>query len=199
MTQRIGNPFPFFQDRQGLPLDGGDVFIGLVGNDPESNPIDCFWDFALTQPIIQPIKCLGGLLVNGSTPAHVYVSDANYSIRARDADGDESFYTASAVVAGSTFQPLDSDLTAIAALATTAFGRALLTLADSAALQAAVGAAASLPITGSIPMTGTIIRSGGGAHSYYPDPALTAGREFLTAAGAADPTSLPGDKWFKKR
>ena len=35
------------------------------------------------------------------------------------------------------YQPLDSDLTAIAALATTAFGRALLELADAAALTAA--------------------------------------------------------------
>jgi hypothetical protein len=37
------------------------------------------------------------------------------------------------------YQPLDSDLTAIAALATTAYGRALLTLADQAALGASVG------------------------------------------------------------
>lgn len=38
-------------------------------------------------------------------------------------------------------QPLDSDLTSIAALTTTAFGRGLLTLADSAALRGQVGAA----------------------------------------------------------
>jgi hypothetical protein len=37
-------------------------------------------------------------------------------------------------------QPLDSDLTAIAALSTTSYGRNLLTLANQAALQAAVGA-----------------------------------------------------------
>ncbi len=36
---------------------------------------------------------------------------------------------------GAAYQPLDSDLTAIAALSTTSFGRALLTLADAAALQ----------------------------------------------------------------
>jgi hypothetical protein len=38
---------------------------------------------------------------------------------------------------GGDFQPSDSDLTAIAALATTTFGRSLLTLADAAALAAA--------------------------------------------------------------
>ncbi len=40
-----------------------------------------------------------------------------------------------------TFQPLDSDLTAIAALSTTAFGRALLILANQAALTAAIAIA----------------------------------------------------------
>lgn len=38
-------------------------------------------------------------------------------------------------------QPLDSDLTAIAALTTTSYGRALLTLADAAALTASINAA----------------------------------------------------------
>lgn len=37
------------------------------------------------------------------------------------------------------YQPLDSDLSAIAALTTTSFGRSLLALADQAALQAAAG------------------------------------------------------------
>lgn len=40
-------------------------------------------------------------------------------------------------------QPLDSDLTAIAALSTTSYGRALLTLADAAAGRTALGAAAT--------------------------------------------------------
>lgn len=46
-----------------------------------------------------------------------------------------------AAVAG--LQPLDSDLTAIAALSTTAFGRSLLALADAAAARTAIGAAPS--------------------------------------------------------
>lgn len=45
--------------------------------------------------------------------------------------------TTSAVAAG--YQPLDSDLTAIAALTTTSYGRALLALADAAALRTAAG------------------------------------------------------------
>jgi len=41
--------------------------------------------------------------------------------------------------AGTTFQPLDSDLTAIAALSTTSFGRSLLAAADAAALRTLAG------------------------------------------------------------
>jgi hypothetical protein len=41
------------------------------------------------------------------------------------------------------YQPLDSDLTAIAALSTTSFGRSLLTLANAAALLSTAGAQAS--------------------------------------------------------
>jgi hypothetical protein len=44
-----------------------------------------------------------------------------------------------AAAAQAASQPLDSDLTAIAALATTSFGRGLLALADQAALRAAIG------------------------------------------------------------
>ena len=49
-------------------------------------------------------------------------------------------YSKAAVDSG--FQPLDSDLTAIAALTTTSFGRSLLALADAAAARTALGLAA---------------------------------------------------------
>ena len=41
------------------------------------------------------------------------------------------------------YQPLDSDLTAIAALTTTSFGRSLLTQADAAAVRTTIGAGTS--------------------------------------------------------
>ena len=49
--------------------------------------------------------------------------------------------TSAAVAAG--YQPLDSDLTAIAALTTTSFGRSLLTQADAAAVRTTIGAGTS--------------------------------------------------------
>lgn len=44
-----------------------------------------------------------------------------------------------AAAAAAAYQPIDSDLTSIAALTTTSFGRALLTLADAAALRSTAG------------------------------------------------------------
>lgn len=53
----------------------------------------------------------------------------------------EDFDTAGAAAAAqAASQPLDSDLTAIAALSTTSFGRAFLALADAAAARTAIGA-----------------------------------------------------------
>ena len=54
--------------------------------------------------------------------------------------GDQNlsaYATTAAVAAG--YQPLDSDLTAISALTTTAYGRALLSTADAATLRSAIG------------------------------------------------------------
>lgn len=70
------------------------------------------------------------------------ISDAG-TMAAEDA-GD--YYTSAQVDAG--FQPLDSDLTAIAALSTTAYGRGLLALANAAALAAEVDAFFLTPAEG---------------------------------------------------
>jgi hypothetical protein len=61
------------------------------------------------------------------------------------AAGDDSRITGAlaATTAAATYQPLDSDLTAIAALSTTTFGRSLLTSADAAAAQTTIGIAAA--------------------------------------------------------
>ena len=56
----------------------------------------------------------------------------------------------------STSQPLDSDLTAIAALTTTTFGRSLLTQADAAATRSTIGAGDGSAGT----LTGTTLNSG---------------------------------------
>ncbi len=60
-----------------------------------------------------------------------------------------------AVAAAGDFQPVDSDLTAIAALATAAFGRSVLTQADAAALRTlavAVQGAVKLTVADTAPV-----------------------------------------------
>lgn len=69
----------------------------------------------------------------------------------------DSEVTAAVAALSTVYQPLDSDLTAIAALTTTSFGRSLLALADAAALlTAAGGAAASHAHSGDDITSGTV-------------------------------------------
>lgn len=81
----------------------------------------------------------GGITsVNGDTGPAVTLAAADVGADAAGA----------AAAAASASQPLDSDLTAIAALTTTSYGRALLTLANQAALLAAVGTIPNTQISG---------------------------------------------------
>lgn len=197
MTQPIGNPFPLFLDKAGRPLTGGKVYIGESGQDPQTHPLDAFFDTALSVAASQPINVIGGVMTNDGNPAMVYVDEDNYSIRVRDADGAEVFYLASAVFAQDQYQPLDSDLTAIAALSTTTYGRALLALANAAALRSYAGVVDPLPLAGGT-VTGEIKRSGAGAYPYMADAAYTVARIFVTANGAADPRTQVGDIWLEE-
>jgi hypothetical protein len=192
---KLSNPIPVFLDTRGALMDGGHVYVGEANADPATHPIDLFWDAAMEIPATQPLRTIGGRIVNGATPSSVFFAEVDFSMRSTDVNGVLCDYSPSVFTSNSEFQPLDSDLTAIAALATTPFGRALLTLADQAALVAATGIAASLPLTGGT-VTGAITRQGAGIHPYWSDPLMTGGRIFITAAGASDPTSQPGDLWF---
>lgn len=86
-----------------------------------------------------------GMSANGSS----LVSAANYAaMRALlDLEAGTDFLSPAAIAAG--YQPLDSDLTAIAALATTSFGRSLLTQADAAAARTILGVTGSASSSGS--------------------------------------------------
>lgn len=196
MSQRIGNPFPMFFDRYGRPLTGGRLYIGTGGEDPEISPIDVFFDEDLSVAASQPVNVIGGAASNDGNAASLFVAEDQYSIRVRDADGAEVLYLANAVFDAALYQPLDSDLTAIAALITTAFGRALLTLGDGAAVRSYIGAVDPLPLAGGT-VTGDIKRSGAGAYPYMADSAYTAGRIFVTENGAADPRTQVGDIWLE--
>jgi hypothetical protein len=85
---RLANPLPIFLDGRGALLDAGYIYIGTVNTDPEilANQLPLFWDLALSIPAPQPLRTLGGVIVNGANPGFVYFSAADYSITIRDAD-----------------------------------------------------------------------------------------------------------------
>lgn len=129
---------------------------------------------------------------DGKIAAEVTRADAAY-----DALGAAAAAQAAAIAAS---QPLDSDLTAIAALTTTAFGRSLLTQADAAALRstAGLGSAATHAATD---FDSSGAAAAAQAASQPLDSDLTAiaalttttfGRSFLTLADAAASRTLLG-------
>jgi len=79
-------PFPVFSDIDGQPLENGYIWIGAVNLNPQTNPINVYWDSALTISATQPIRTLGGYPSNSGTPARLYVN-ADYSIRVMNRNG----------------------------------------------------------------------------------------------------------------
>ena len=83
--------YPIFSDIDGQPLENGYIWIGAVNLDPQTNPIAIYWDGALTQLAVQPIRTLGGYPMNSGTPARFY-ANADYSIRVVNKNGS-TIYT----------------------------------------------------------------------------------------------------------
>lgn len=87
----VNPPFPAFADIDGQPLENGYIWIGTVNLNPQTNPINVYWDAALTIPAVQPIRTLAGYPSNSGTPARFFVS-ADYSIRVMNRNGS-TIYT----------------------------------------------------------------------------------------------------------
>ncbi|WP_203309757.1 hypothetical protein [Sphingomonas beigongshangi] len=77
-----------------------------------------------------------------------------------------------------------------------AFSRALGTFYSANTIADARTAIKAVGTEGSDQMTGNLVRQGAGPHLYHATSTFTSGRIFVTASGAADPTSLPGDIWI---
>lgn len=91
----IQPPYPIFTESDGLPLENGYVWIGQANQNPLTNPINVYWDTALTIPAVQPIRTLAGYPVYAGTPARLYV-DGNYSIQVKDKNGNMVYSAPSA-------------------------------------------------------------------------------------------------------
>lgn len=78
--------FPIFTETDGLPLENGYIWIGTANLDPQGNPINVYWDAALTILAPQPIRTLNGYPSRNGTPARMYVN-SDYSIRVQNSKG----------------------------------------------------------------------------------------------------------------
>jgi hypothetical protein len=78
--------YPIFTETDGLPLENGYIWIGAANLDPQGNPINVYWDAALTISAAQPIRTLNGYPSRNGTPARLYVN-SDYSIRVQNSKG----------------------------------------------------------------------------------------------------------------
>ena len=81
----VAIPYPVFYDRDGQPLDNGSVYIGVANLDPVTNPLQVYYDDALTITAAQPLKTSNGYVYRNGTPTSLYVN-ASYGLRVQDAD-----------------------------------------------------------------------------------------------------------------
>jgi hypothetical protein len=77
-------PYPVFYDRDGQPIDNGNIYIGVANLDPVTNPIQVYYDEALTITASQPLKTSNGYVYRNGTPAQLYVDAVNFSITVKD-------------------------------------------------------------------------------------------------------------------
>ena len=82
----IQPPYPIFTETDGQPLEDGYIWIGAANLDPQVNPINVYFDAALTIPAGQPIRTINGYPSRNGTPARLYVN-SDYSIRVMNRNG----------------------------------------------------------------------------------------------------------------
>lgn len=82
----IRNPFALFTSSTGAPLDAAFIYIGMAGQNPETNPVTVYWDEAKTIAAAQPLRTVAGTINRNGAAANVYFNGA-YSITVKDKNG----------------------------------------------------------------------------------------------------------------
>jgi len=85
MSFAITPPFPVYTALDGDPLDNGKIYVGTANLDPVANPVQLYWDEALTITATQPIRTSGGYPVRNGTPTNFFAAVGNVSITVKDA------------------------------------------------------------------------------------------------------------------
>lgn len=87
MAVQVFQPFEFFSDINGHPVDDGFIYIGVANLDPLTNPISVFFDEALTIPATQPIRTRNGYPANAGVQTQIFVAETTFSISIRNKNG----------------------------------------------------------------------------------------------------------------
>lgn len=82
LTQ-LAPPYPIFTDKSGDPLDNGYLYFGEVNKNPETKPIQVYYDINLTQPAAQPLRTSNGYVMQNGSPSLIYAND-QFSVTVRD-------------------------------------------------------------------------------------------------------------------
>lgn len=93
LTQ-LAPPYPIFTDKNGDPLDAGFLYFGVADLNPETNPIQVYWDSALTQPAAQPIRTTNGYPSRNGSIAAVYTNNY-FSVTVRNKRNELVIYAPS--------------------------------------------------------------------------------------------------------
>lgn len=83
----IPSPVPYFIDLDGDPLDGGYIYVGTAGMDARTNPIQIYWDNALTIPAPQPIRTVNGYPLYQGRPAAFFIAAGGASVTVLQSNG----------------------------------------------------------------------------------------------------------------
>ena len=91
LTQ-LAPPYPIFTDKNGDPLDAGYLYFGTANLNPETNPIQVYYDAALTQPAAQPLRTSNGYVMRNGSPALLY-ANAQFSVTVRNKNNELVIYS----------------------------------------------------------------------------------------------------------
>lgn len=92
MSYQVRQPFAQFFDLKGKPLEGGFIYFGEVNKNPQTDPITVYSDDALTQPLAQPLRTVGGYVALNGKPIQVFTADTAMSVACYGSDRDLAFY-----------------------------------------------------------------------------------------------------------
>lgn len=114
MSVEVVNPFDSYRANSGVPLDAGKLYVGVANLDPQTNPIEVFYDPDLTIAAPQPLVTSGGYVWRSGAPARIYVAERQFSMRLLTQNNQQIFYSASYSAQGDVLDAvaaLNTDLT----------------------------------------------------------------------------------------